>query len=253
MNEGTETKNTDDDPPKNNRKNSTTEVPMVGLNDVVEFIRTIHEKGLERAPMPKVAEGTGYSNASSTPFYRRAAGARLFGLISSRGADLTDLGQDCVKPTSEDATHRALLLAIQNIPAYVELLEQYNNRRINADILSNWFERRFSLNEPGAGACSKAFVDSLRYAGALSADNLLSFSGAGSVSTTQSLPASAHSSRVAETLPEDGYRFELILDPKSKRKFVIFSPASVSQAELKRIQDWLGFQLLVAATEEAST
>ncbi len=239
---------------KNTRKNSTNEVPMIGLNDVVEFIRTIHEKGLERAPMPKVAEGTGYSNASSTPFYRRAAGARLFGLVSSRGADLTDLGQDCVKPTSEDATHQALLLAIQNIPAYVELLEQYNSRRINADILANWFERRFQLNRAGASSCAKAFIDSLRYAGALSADNLLSFSAERPAEAKMPTPVDAtdRASTAGTGVPGDeGYRFELILEPKSQRKFVVFSPPSVTQPELKRIQDWLGFQLLVTPPEES--
>jgi hypothetical protein len=35
------------------------------------------------------------------------------------------------------------------------------------------------------------------------------------------------------------------------RKFVIWSPATVTAAELKRIQDWLGFQLLVAEPDQS--
>jgi len=250
-----ETSASKSDASPNGKKNSTSEVPMVGLSEAIDFIKLIHEKGLERAPMPKVAEGTGYATASSTPFYRRVSSARHFQLISSRGADLTELGQDCIKPTSEDATHRALVGAIQNVAAYSEPLIQYNGKRINQDILANWFERKFELNEGAANSCSKAFVDSLRYVGALSADNLLNFSSEptvplsnGSVSTP-TIPVSVPLQRLGESQNE-GFRFELILDPQSRRKIVIYSPSTVTSAELKRIQDWLGFQLLVADSAE---
>jgi hypothetical protein len=232
----------------NGRKNSTSDAPMVGLPDAVEFIRIVHEKGLERAAMPKVAEGAGYSSGSSTPFYRRVSAARHFGLISSRGADLTELGQDCIRPTSEDATHFALVTAIQNVVCYTELLASYNGKRINPQILTHWFERKFDLNETAAAACAKSFVDTLRYAGAVSGDNLVNFSSspeASHVAVAEPAPAKEYIAIEEPKKPDEGYRFELLLEPKSGRKFVIFSPPTVSSAELKRIQDWLSFQLLI--------
>jgi hypothetical protein len=238
----------------NTKKNSTSDVPMIGLSEAVEFIRVVHEKGLERAAMPKVAEGTGYSSGSSTPFYRRVSAARHFGLISPRGADLTELGQDCIRPTSEDATHFALIAAIQNVAPYGELLASYNGKRINQQILTHWFERKFDLNEAAAAACAKGFVDTLRYAGAVSGDNLVNFSNvpeAPRVATAQATPEMEVVAKVEAPKPEEGYRFELLLNPRSGRKFVIFSPPTVSSAELKRIQDWLSFQLLVQEPEEA--
>lgn len=236
------------------RKNSTTQAPMAGLGDIVDFIRKIHEQGLERAPMPKVAEGTGYASPTSTSFYRRMLAARLFGLVSNRGADLTNLGQDCIKPTSEDATRDALINAIRNVPAYLELIDQYNGKRMNGDILSNWFERSLSLNGMAAAACSKAFTDSLRFAGALSADNQLNFGSPPPQSARESsasVEPSPQSSPSLSSSTSEGYRFELILDSRNQRKFIIFSPPSVTPSELKRIQDWLGLQLIVAAADES--
>lgn len=242
-------------PNGNTKKNSTSDAPMVGLPEAVEFIKTVHEKGLERASMPKVAEGAGYSSGSSTPFYRRVSAARHFGLISSRGADLTELGQDCIRPTSEDATHFALIAAIQNVASYGELLASYNGKRINQQILTHWFERKFDLNETAAAACAKAFVDTLRYAGAISVDNLVNFSTAAEVprpTMAETEPTVAVPTKTPAQQPDEGYRFELLLDPKIGRKFVIFSPPTVSSAELKRIQDWLSFQLFVQDPVEAA-
>lgn len=40
-------------------------------------------------------------------------------------------------------------------------------------------------------------------------------------------------------------RYNLTLDPQTKRRIVVYAPPSVSAAELKRIQQWLSFQLIV--------
>lgn len=233
------------------KKNSTSEVPMVGLRDVLEFIKTIHSNGLERASMPDVAKGTGYGNASSTPFYRRLSASRHFGLLSSRGADLTLLGQDCVKPMADDATHRALVEAVQNVPSYAELITSHDGKRLNTKILANWFERKFEVNESAASYCAKAFVESMHEAGGLSADQVLNFKSPTTSRHVEPEPSSTQKENAANQIvtapqPEvDGHRFELILNHVSKRRLVIFSPASVTAAELKRIQDWLSFQLLI--------
>ena len=58
------------------KKDSTNELPMFDLTEALNFVTKLHENALETVPMPKVAEGMGYTNPSSTPFYRRIVAAR---------------------------------------------------------------------------------------------------------------------------------------------------------------------------------
>jgi hypothetical protein len=43
--------------------------------------------------------------------------------------------------------------------------------------------------------------------------------------------------------------YTLTLDPKNNRRVIIKAPPTVSDAELKRIQQWLSFQLIVSGTD----
>jgi hypothetical protein len=42
----------------------------------------------------------------------------------------------------------------------------------------------------------------------------------------------------------------LTLDAGGKRRVIVQAPAAVTSAELKRIQDWLSFQLLISENEQ---
>src|SRR5438046_2798721 len=82
------------------KKDSTIEIPMVDLEEAVRLVTMIHENALETASMPDVAKGCGYSNPSSTPFYRRMVAARQFGLLSTGRPELTTRSRDYLKPES---------------------------------------------------------------------------------------------------------------------------------------------------------
>src|ERR1700741_385461 len=82
------------------------------------------------------------ADASSTPFARKIAAARHFGLLGPRRAELTELAQEYLRPTEEGAARKALRSAIYSVAEYVKLIEQYENKRINQEMLKNWIGKR---------------------------------------------------------------------------------------------------------------
>jgi hypothetical protein len=228
-------------------KTSTADVPMADLEETVEFVRQIHERGLENASMPEVARGVGFSHASSTPFARKIAAARHFGFLGSRRAELTGLAREYLRPTEEGADRKALRTAIYSVGEYVKLIEQYDNKRINQAMLTNWFARNFSLQNPAASICARSFVQSLKFAGLISGDEVLHSAG-GSEAGVPGQKAQDELDPIALESKNGGageQRFVLPLDRNGSRKFTVISPAIVTPQELKRIQDWLSFQLIV--------
>ena len=228
-------------------KDYTLELPMFDLAEALKLVTEIHEKALETAPMAEVAKGCGYAGPSSTSFYRRIVAARLFGLLSQQGAALTKQALDYLKPDTENAKDRALNSSIQSIPAYVELLQNHQGKRINLDIVGNGFMRRFALTKPAASVCARVFANSIKTAGFLSSDGTITAATAtvndDKGDRTATPPVKPRNE--GEVDPPNSHGFTLILDPKKNRKFFVQAPPSVTEAELKRIQAWLGYQLLV--------
>lgn len=228
-------------------KTSTADVPMADLEEALALVRTIHEKGLENAMMPEVARGAGFAHASSTPFARKIAAARHFGLLGSRRAELTELAHQYLRPTEEDAAPRALRSAIYSVAEYVKLIEQYENKRMNQTMLANWFAKKFFLQDHAASVCARSFVQSLRFAGLMSADETIRGAAAPDSPTFAKDPGAGGQGQanVDLTLGPTEQKFVLPLDRAGSRKFIAISPATITSQELKRIQDWLSFQLIV--------
>src|SRR5271170_7262439 len=93
----------------------TTKIPMVDLETAMKAVKDIHDKALENATMPAVAKSLGYASPSSSPFYRRVAAARLFGLLG-QGAGLTQAARDYIRPHDEGTKSAVLVGAIRGIP-----------------------------------------------------------------------------------------------------------------------------------------
>ena len=223
---------------------------MFDLGEVIKLVTDIHEKALETATMGAVAKGCGYSSASSTPFYRRILAARLFKLLSQQGAGLTPQALDYLKPDTEDAKNQALRNSVLGIPAYEELIQTHQGKRLNSEIIANGFARKISISQSGAGICAKAFISSLKFAGFVDED--------GSLKRVSAIPfRKAEEAKQGDDKLDDKHEepktnersYTLVLD--EKRSIVVKAPLSVKQSELKRLQEWLALQLLVVPDQPA--
>jgi hypothetical protein len=229
----------------NGRKSSTSEVPMADLKDTIDLVGEIRDKALENASMPEVAKGCGFSHASSTPFARKIAAARHFGLLHPRGTELTQLARNYFKPTVEDAEIKTLIEAIQSVAAYPELISQYSNKKLNPQIIANWFAGRYNLNDQAASVCARAFILSVKFAKYVSQDDTLHETPIADISLNSKKIATEDVIRPPADEYCEGEKYVLVLDRDGKRRFIVQSPPTVSQEELERIKSWLSFQLIV--------
>ena len=231
------------------KKGSTTEIPLVGLDDVVTFVTTIHEAALDMAPMPDVAKGTGYQSATSTPFYRRLVAARLFGFIGANGAVVTKRATDFLKPDQENAKANALQDAIVGVPYYIGLIEKYRGRKLNTDLVKNAISKDFNLIDASASSAARAFAASLKFAGMLSADEIVG-TGVTPPKTAEAPDSKPEAGKIVvaqaeESIVADEQKHTLFLDKKKERKITVIAPLDVSRGEYNRICKWLEFALIV--------
>jgi len=238
------------------KKDSTNEVPMFDLGEVIGFVTMIHQKGLETEPMPNVAKGCGYKHATSTPFYRRMVAGRLFGLLSKTGAELTPRAKDVLKPDSDGAERRALVEAINSIPVYSETLTRLSNGKVLVTgLIANGFSRTLNLTDPCATICAKAFEGSLKFASLLAPDGTVSVvplmsskdtSRDGTATEQDDNDASENQDATDSTQTQ---KHTLYLDKTKSKKFTMIAPLALTFGEIKRIQKWIEVTLLIESEE----
>jgi hypothetical protein len=238
------------------KKDSTNELPMFDLSEALNFVTQIHEKALEAVPMPKVAEGMGYTNPSSTPFYRRIVAARLFGLASKSGAELTPRARGYLKPDGDDVRSRALQEAVTGIAPYAEEIQRHAGKRMNVAFVANSFAAKFGLTDGCATTCAKVFEASLRTAGLLALDGTIGTQPAAKPATTTA--ASEVESQAATTASQGATRTH-VLPLSGNRSVSVTAPLNISRKEIDRVKRWLDVTLLIeedepsASTPEAAT
>jgi hypothetical protein len=242
---------------KKGKKASTNELPMVDLESVLGFVDKIEGDGLQTLPQQEVAKRLGYATKTSTPFYRRMAAARLFGLIdTTQGVNLTKLALDYFKPLDEESKKQALSTAVNNVIGYKGLIERFSGKRLPpSDILRNSFEREFDLATEAANICTDVFVRSVKGAGLVKSDGTLGFASveASPVRTNAERPVQASSITlppVPATSSDESESHYLTLDARRSRRVMIQAPPIITGAELKRIQSWLAVQLHVVESFE---
>jgi hypothetical protein len=226
------------------KKQSTTEIPLVGLDRAITFITTIYQKALETAPMPQVAKGVGYEAATSTPFYRQVLAARLFGFMETGGAHLTKRASDYLKPHEEGAKARVLRDAVMGVPYYKTLIEKYRSRKLNAELVQNGIEKDFNLAMPIAMLAAGAFVSSVQMAG-LSLDNVVCGNDEPVQGKETSDPVVAVVSEAVKVPPgvpkvftdQDERSFYLSKD--RTRQVTLSCPLFLTKAEYDRICAWI--------------
>ena len=236
-------------------QDSTAKIPMFDLETAIKVVEAIREKAVETAPLAKVAEALGYANATSTPFYRRIAAARIFGLLSA-GAALTQEAIDYIKPHDEQMKAKVITAAIMGIPAYRGLIERYAGKKINIELVANAIEKEQNLTHSCALTCARVFESSLRFAGMLSADGCVQArpdDAPHEVPPAQATPQTVAEGRLlqAHAINDvDTQQHTLFLDRSKTRTFSFSGPVEVTEAEYERICQWLKVTMIVAANTE---
>jgi hypothetical protein len=242
---------------KTTRKASTNELPMVDLGTVLDFVGKIESDGLQTLTVHEVAKRMGFASATSTPFYRRIVGAKLFGLLdTTQGVNLTKLALDYFKPTDDQAKAAALATAMKNVVGYQKILERYSGKRLpQVDILANLIERECNLVSDAAKVCGGVFLTSAQRAGLVRGDGALSTGTPERVSpsaekSTQALPSLFRGLAPTVAAPNDYESHFLTLDAKTQRRVILQAPPVITESELKRIQNWLAVQFHVVDSLE---
>lgn len=244
---------------KTGKKASTNELPMVDLGVVLEFVEKIEIEGLQTLTAQEVAKRTGYTTSTSTPFYRRLVGAKLFGLLdTAQGVNLTKLALDHFKPTDDESKSAALLTAVKNVVGYQKILERYTGKRLpQVDILTHLIEREFSLTSEAAKICASVFASSAQRAQLLQADGTLTtapseHSRPQTVLEAATVKTAAPSVSIGHFVPttDNSESHYLTLDSKRGRRVMLQAPPVITASELKRIQNWLAVQLDVVESLE---
>jgi hypothetical protein len=233
------------------KKASTAELPMVDLGSALEFVEKIESKGLQTLSRVEVASKLGFAAPTSTPFYRRMASAKLFGLLdTAQGVNLTKLALDYFKPTDHESKKATLFAAVKSVLAYQKILDRYMGKRVQPDILGNLIEREFRLTSEAARACANVFLSSLQFAGCVQPDGTLlgvtpwPVPAAPKVEKAAAQP-SARPNGAEPLASEDSESHFLTLDAKRRRRVILHGPPVITASELKRIQSWLAVQLHV--------
>jgi hypothetical protein len=244
------------------KKDSTSELPMFDLNEVLNFVTKIHDQALEAAPMPDVAKGVGYKHATSTPFYRRMLAARRFGLLSESRAELTIRARNFLKPDTDDAKSVALQDAVMGIPAYAEEIERHIGKKLNVQFVAHAWEKAKPLTSECALICAKVFESSIRTAGYILPDGTVSRPSSSAMPKREPPPPAGSGSGVA-TPPNENETtaaalaamsgagtvatkpHTLPLDKAGKRVVVIHAPLDLNEKEIRRIQKWIEVALFV--------
>lgn len=231
------------------RKDSTNEVPMFDLEEVLKLVTKIHNEGLETAAMPDVAKACGYAHPSSTPFYRRMLAARLFGLLSKSGAELSVRATNYLKPDSEDAHRLALNDAILGIPLYAETIQKFAGKKLNVQLVANGFEKQLGITSACALTCAKVFESSLRQANFLNSEGLVSSSSANGASSNAAKPQAEQQAPEVRILETSGPTKTYHLPLKDNRQISITAPLDLTQQEITRLQKWVEVTLFLSWDE----
>ncbi len=151
------------------RKNAGTVPPYITLEESIEIVRDIYERGGGSMSLDDVASLID-STVKSSAFAMKMGAMRAFGLILTDGktVQLSSSGKSIVAPTSRQEQQAAVLDAFNAIAVYEGLHDKYKGGFLPEDtFLVNTVAKEFSSPPEHRGKWIKSFKESGRAAGLL--------------------------------------------------------------------------------------
>ncbi len=223
--------------------------PYYSLPDVIEFAKIVQQIGGKEVAERQVLKKLRISNRVTRSWSYRLSSAKEFGLLDRKGrkeeARLVVM-ELCVRVSTSSGERRdgAIRSAFLKPPLYGKLTDRYLGVPApSVEDLASVLVRDFGLVDSVAERAARAFLDSARFAGVITADGHV-----GSVATVGEGHAAARSPQKAvvdldsETSevasPTDGliaHRFQLRPDVT----IVVRLPPDLNQSDVTRLQKWL--------------
>jgi hypothetical protein len=185
MAEPEDTENDPDSERPGAKQRSGTPYPYFGLSMAISIVEAVRKSGGSEAPSSAVMAQMGVPKTTDRRWAYGIPAAAQFGLIErvGRGDDgrikLTELATRIVLPTTPEEGMAARVAAFRTPQLYSKLLERFAGHPVpQKEGLRNLLFREFGIVESMAAYAAEAFLDSLKDAGLVNANNSISVNGA---------------------------------------------------------------------------
>jgi hypothetical protein len=174
---------------------------------------------------------------------------------------LTQRAIDYIKPHDESMKPSALINAVLGITSYKNLVDQYQGKKLNVELVKNAIAKENNLTDSCAAICARAFEASLRFAAMLSSDGSVQTSPnpicpdrQNNGNSRESGGEEEHREEDEDTiLLKDTQRHSLFLDKEKLRSFTFTGPLEISRSEYDRICKWLEYTMLIVDEQKVMT
>lgn len=240
------------------RRERSTRYPGVSLPEGLKLCESIDSLGLDGLSAAEIASALGYKNIKTNTFSARLSAARQFGLLNLTGDGyaLTPLARAILHPVEPAALPRLHRQAFLKPALYAELAERLAGKRVpDVTILGNILYHNHHIIATSKRSAAEAFLESARFAGALSDDQMLLPDGAITPPAPSGVASAkpAASSPIASLAPEvraaaparsGDVRIDLRLwDADQGKTIRVRAPQSITPASFERFLQ--AFRLLV--------
>ena len=186
------------------KRERSTRYPGVPLAESVDLCKFVESHGLNGLSASDIALALGYKNIKTNTFSAKLSAARQFGLLvlKDEGYSLTTLAKSILHPIDPSDMGRLYRQALLEPPLYHDLAEQFLDKKLpDATILGNVLYNNYQIISSAKQAAAEAFLDSARFAGALSDDQV--FHPGGVPASTAAAPATPSAPVASMGLPQN--------------------------------------------------
>jgi hypothetical protein len=218
--------------------------PSRNLEDCFADVRTAYEQYshgnfsmAELASALQVSAGTG-------AFRQRLFSLKAFGLLAAAGENFkaSDLFKKMLGHAQQDPEFkRAALEAAGKPKVFSELLEEFPHKLPNREALASRLELQKNFTKERAGSVARVFEESLRFAGALDANNnIIPIRSTAGTSAGAPRDTAPYEEQRRETTREEELRLEtkqmtLEISLGDGRQVTVSYPPDVSEAEATKV------------------